>query len=368
MKSNLPLNQVLQRQAPRSICILRLSALGDVCNCLPAIRALQRQWPDCRITWIIGKVEKQLLLGLEGVELIAYDKKTGLKGIFELRRQLAGRKFDVLLHMQAALRASLVSLAVKADLRFGFDKERAKDYQYLFTNRKIAAHPKAHVLEGFMDFIEALGVSRPALTGDELTWNMPIPDESRTEALSVAPNRPFMLISPCSSQRARNFRNWSPEGYAGLMDYAYDRYGLHSVLSGGNTELERAYGRQIQGLCRSSPINLIGETSLKTLLALVEQAHLVVAPDSGPMHMATATGTPALGLYASSNPDRTGPYLSRQWVVNRYPDQVQKHLGAAVDKVSWGKRVRDPQVMLSITVEEVFNMLDQLINDNPVVS
>ena len=315
-------------------------------------------------------------MGLEGVELIVYDKKSGLKGMINLRRQLAGRKFDLLLHMQAALRASLVSLAIKADIRLGFDNARAKDHQYLFTNRKIAAHPKTHVLEGFMDFVEALGVNRPSMTGevqtgdrtsgDALTWDIPIPEENRAEALALAPNRPFMLISPCSSQRARNFRNWSPEGYAGLIDYAQERYGLYSVLSGGNTELERAYGQQIQELSKNSPVNLIGETSLKTLLALVEQAHLVVAPDSGPMHMATATGTPALGLYASSNPDRTGPYLSRQWVVNRYPDQVQKHLGVSVEDISWGKRVRDPEVMLSITVEEVFNMLDKLIADNPV--
>ena len=115
VNSDLPLTQ-----APRSICSLRLSALGDVCNAVPAVRALQRQWPDCRITWIIGKVEHGLLEGLEGVELIPYDKRTGLKGVLALRRQLKQRRFDLLLHMQAALRASLLSLAVKADIRLGY--------------------------------------------------------------------------------------------------------------------------------------------------------------------------------------------------------------------------------------------------------
>ena len=356
LKANLPL-----AQAPKSICVLRLSALGDVCNCVPAIRALQRQWPDCRITWIIGKTEQQLLSGLSGVELIPYDKRNGLKGIWQLRRTLADRQFDVLLHMQAALRASLVSLAIKADIRLGFDSARAKDRQRLFSNCQIAANPKGHVLDGFMDFVEALGGQRTPLQ-----WDLAIPQQNRDEARAQGPKPPYLLISPCSSQRARNFRNWSVEGYARLIDHAYQHYGLNAVLTGGNTEVEQQYAHEILQRTQQQPVNLIGKTSLKTLLALVSDAHLVVAPDSGPMHMATATGTPALGLYASSNPERTGPYLSRKWVVNRYPEQVRNHLRKAVDEVSWGKRVRDPQVMLSISIEEVIQMLDQLIADNPV--
>ena len=310
---------------------------------------------------MVGKVEQQLLAGLDGVELIAYDKRSGLKGILQLRRQLADRRFDILLHMQAALRASLVSLAIKADIRLGFDSARAKDNQRWFSNVQIAANPNRHVLDGFMDFAETLGAPRTPLQ-----WNIPISGTNRQQAEEQAPAGPYLLISPCSSQRARNFRNWSAEGYARLIDHAYRHHGLHALLTGGNTELEQQYGEQIQALTEHKPVNLIGRTSLKTLLALVEKAHLVVAPDSGPMHMATATGTPALGLYASSNPDRTGPYLSRQWVVNRYPDQLEKHLGKTVAEVSWGKRVRDPEVMLSIGIDEVLTMLDRMIDANPV--
>lgn len=320
---------------------------------MPAVRALQRQWPDCRITWIIGKLEAQLLAGLEGVEFIVYDKRSGLKGILALRKQLKNQRFDVLLHMQAALRASLVSLAVKADIRLGFDSDRAKDRQSLFTNQQIQPHPRTHVLEGFLDFAAALGADTSTLR-----WDIPIPEDVRQQVADLKPAGPYLLISPCSSQRVRNFRNWSVDGYLALVNYAWRRYGLYTVLTGGPTELERQYGDEICTRAAQPPLNLIGQTSLKQLLALVEKATAVVAPDSGPMHMATATGTPALGLYASSNPDRTGPYLSRQWVINRYPEQVKKHFAAEVADIAWGRRVRAPDVMDSIHTQDVLAMLD----------
>ncbi|HEY5716870.1 MAG TPA: glycosyltransferase family 9 protein [Motiliproteus sp.] len=351
MSVDLPL-----REAPRSICVLRLSALGDVCNAVPTVRALQRQWPDCRITWVIGKVERLLLEGLEGVEFITYDKRSGLKGVLALRRQLAGRHFDILLNMQAALRASLVSLAIPARLKLGFDRERAKDRQTLFTHAQIPPHPRSHVLEGFQDFARTLGVDPLPLA-----WNIPIPAADRERAQQRAPDAPYLVISPCSSQRIRNFRNWSVAGYAAVVDHAYQHYGVHTVLTGGNSELEQQYGREISAQSNSPVINLIGQTSLKELLALIGNAVAVMGPDSGPMHMATTTGTPTLGLYASSNPDRTGPYLGRRWVINRYPDQVRQTFNAEVSEISWGKRVRDPNVMDSITVDEVIAKLDQLL-------
>ncbi len=343
-------------RVPESICILRLSALGDVCNAVPAVRALQRQWPDCRITWVVGKTEQRLLEGLDGVELLSYDKKTGLRGILALRRQLKDRRFDLLLHMQAALRSSLVSLAIRAQVRLGFDNERAKDNQRWFTDRQIAANPRKHVLDGFMDFVRACGAE-----ADQLEWRMPIPDQDRAAARALVGAGAYLVISPCSSQRIRNFRNWSVAGYAQVIDHAWRQYGVRTVLSGGNTELEHQYARQLGDLCQHPPLNLIAKTSLKQLLALIEGARLVMGPDSGPMHMATATGTPALGLYASSNPDRTGPYLSREWVVNAYPQQVQKNFGSDVAAISWGKRVRTPEVMDAIQVNEVIAMLDRLL-------
>src|SRR5688572_32677263 len=120
---------------PRSVCILRLSALGDACHAVPVLRTLQQAWPTTQFTWIIGKAEARLMGLIEGVEFITVDKRAGLLRMRrQLQRQLAGRRFDALLHMQLAMRASLLAQAVKADVKVGFDRARARELQWLFTN------------------------------------------------------------------------------------------------------------------------------------------------------------------------------------------------------------------------------------------
>ncbi|MWJ29174.1 glycosyl transferase [Halomonas sp. ZH2S] len=352
MKSPLPVN-------PEHIAILRLSALGDVCNLVPTVRALQRQWPKARITWIIGKGEYSLLAGLSGVEFIVYDKATGLAGMRTLWRELSATRFDVLLHMQQAIRASILSLGLKAEVRVGYDKARAKDAQHWFTQYQLAPHPRAHVLESFMDFARLLGVE-----DDSLEWNMPVPGIAYEEALSLSGETPYLVINPCSSARIGNKRNWSVEGYASVVEHAWIHHGLKSVLTGGGSPREREMGDQIEALCQpGSVINAIGGTSLKGALALIDQARAVIAPDTGPVHMANAMRTPTLGLYASNDPNRTGPYLWRDFAVNAYPDAVRTYLHKSVEEVSWGQRVRHPDAMELISAEHVIAKLDSLLAD-----
>tara|TARA_R110002167_G_scaffold22437_5_gene80538 strand:- start:511 stop:1167 length:657 start_codon:yes stop_codon:yes gene_type:complete len=214
------------------------------------------------------------------------------------------------------------------------------------------------MLETYLDFASALGVST-----ETIEWRLPIPDDAYTQAKQLSSDQPYMLISPCANPRIRNFRNWSAEGYAELIDYAKQKYGLNCVLTGGNSEIEQQIGSQINQLCQHPPIDLMGKTPLKILLALIDSARLVVGPDSGPMHMASATGTPAIGLYASTNPNRARSYSSPDWVVNRFPDQVRRVLNKDAQELPWSTRVRTPDVMSIITAAEVKAMLDKLLAD-----
>ncbi|WP_447927550.1 glycosyltransferase family 9 protein [Vreelandella sp. EE27] len=350
MKPSLPKN-------PRHIAILRLSALGDVCNLVPTVRALQRQWPEARITWIIGKGEHSLLSGLSGVEFIVFDKATGLAGMRKIWRTLADTRFDVLLHMQQAIRASVLSLGLKADVRLGYDKARAKDCQHWFTQHQLTPRRHPHVLESFMDFARALGVE-----DDRLEWNLAIPPTAYEEAQALAGQAPYLVINPCSNARLRNFRNWSVKGYASVIDHAYQYHGLISVLTGGGSAAEREMGDAIEALCKKgSVVNAIGGTSLKGVLALIDQARAVIAPDTGPAHMGNALGTPTLGLYATTNPQRAAPYLWKEFAVNAYPQAVRTYLNKSVDEVSWGQRVRHADAMDLISTDEVIKKLDALL-------
>ncbi len=342
---------------PESLCLLRLSAIGDCCHMVPVVRTLQSVWPETRLTWVIGRTEAALLGDLDGVEFITFDKNDGRVGRRQVREQLRGRRFDALLLMQVALRAGLLSRVIPARLRLGFDAARSKDGHRLFINRRIAAHPRAHVLDGFFDFLRALGIEQRVMR-----WDIPVPGAALQRAREVIPDRqPTLVISPCSSQRFNNFRNWSPAAYAEVVRHARESLGLATVLTGGPSDEERRYGEAITRLAGVPVTNLIGQTSLKELLAILQRAKVVVCPDSGPAHMATAAGTPVVGLYATSNPDRTGPYLSRRWVVDRYPEAVRQTFDCAPEELAWGQRVRKPDAMELIRPADVTGMLAALL-------
>ena len=339
---------------PTSVCLVRLSAIGDTCHTVPVVRAIQRAWPRTNITWIIGRVEHSLMHGLEGIEFAILDKSKGWRAYTDLRRQLAGRDYPLLLHMHASVRAGLASRMVKARLRLGFDKARARDYQWIFCNCRIPARPQQHVMDGLFEFAEAVGIKDISPR-----WDIPVSDEDRAFAAQcISGEKPSLIISPCTGHRFRNYRNWSIEHYTEVAKYANRVYGAEIFLTGSKSDIERRYGKGIEELARCEIRNLIGRTSLKQLLALLARASVVLCPDSGPAHMSTAVGTPVVGLYATSNRFRTGPYFSQHLVVDKYPEAVKREFGKSVEELRWGQRVRNPDTMSLITVEDVVEKLD----------
>ncbi len=342
---------------PQSICVVRVSAIGDTCHALAVVRRLQDNWPDTRITWIIGKTEASLMAGVEGVELILFDKSRGRRAYDEVQKQFEDRRFDVALCMHASMRINLLCRSIPADVRLGFDRARARDFQWLFTNKRIPAAAGEHALEAMMGFATAIGAEpRP------LRWDLPLPSAAADFAAQYTdPQKRLVVISPCSSQRSRNFRNWSIASYAATIDHLQRNYDCTIVLTGGKTELEQEYGQVLAACAEPGVINLIGKTALTEVAATIAAADLVICPDSGPAHMATALGTAVIGLYATSNPARTGPYLSQELTVNRYPDAVQQYLHKGVDSIRWGRRVRHPDAMDLITVDDVTSAIDRFM-------
>jgi heptosyltransferase I len=339
---------------PDSLCVLRLSALGDVCHVLPVVRTLQDAWPGTRITWVIGGLEHRLLGHIPDIEFVVFDKKAGLSGYRALRRQLAGRRFDALLHMQLALRASLAAAVIPARIKLGFDRARARVAQWLFTTDRIESRSREHVLDSLFGFAERLGIRSRSMR-----WDIPLPPSALDHARRAIPDgQPTLVVSPCSSHV---LRNWSAERYAALADHAADRHGLRIVVCGGRSELESQYGARIGELMRHPCVNLVGKDTLLELLATLSRATVLVSPDSGPVHMATTVGTPVIGLYATANPDRSGPYYSRQWCVDRYDDAAARYLGKPASEIPWMTKIERPGVMDLITVDDAAGRLDALM-------
>jgi heptosyltransferase I len=339
---------------PETLCLVRLSAIGDTCHALAVIRRLQDNWPDVRITWVIGKTEASLMSDIPDIEFIIFDKSKGGRGYGEVRTQLTSKRFDLALCMHASMRANLLYRAIHAKIRLGFDRARARDFQWLFTNRRIPATEREHALEAMMSFATAVG-AEPR----DLRWDIPLPESARKFAGQFADTRrPLVIISPCSSQRSRNYRNWSIPNYRATIEHLRERHDCQVILTGGSSGLELDYGKALSTDGAEPAHNLIGQTSLKELLALISNADLVIGPDSGPLHMATAVGTPAIGLYATSNPDRTGPYLCRDLTVNRYPDAARTFLGKDIHMLRWGQRVRHAEAMDLIKIGDVIDKID----------
>lgn len=339
--------------APRSLCLLRTSALGDVTHVVPLLHRLRARFADARLVWIVGRLEHRLVGDLPGVEFVVFDKTHGLQGMLDVRRQLAGRRFDVLLHMQVALRSNLLGRMVRADRRIGYDRARSRDLHGLFIDERIAARTGEHVLDAIGSFGEPLGLAR-----GEVRWDIPIPEPARAWAREQIPiTAPTLVVSPSSSHA---LRNWRAERYAAVIDHAASR-GLRVLLTGGPSAAERGMADAILAAARSRPIDLTGRDTLKQALALFARADMVLSPDSGPMHMANAVGTPVIGLHAASNPARSGPYSDRRWCVDRYDEAARHFLGRPARTLRWGRKIERPGVMDLIGVSDVIERLEALM-------
>jgi heptosyltransferase I len=338
-------------QNPRTICILRLSALGDVTHVVPVIRVLQEQWPDTQISWVIGSLEHRLLRDLPGVEFIVFDKRGGWRAVRKLRQDLRRRHFDVLLHTQASARANLLSCLVHAPIRMGWNRERCRDLHQWFVNTPVAAIAQQHQVEGFLEFPRALGL----VTGPP-RWDLPI----KAAAIDwvnqhIAPAQPLLAISPCSSHV---WRNWNPARYAAVADFAARDLGMQIVLTGGPSQLERETGAAIERLMSAACINLIGADTLEQSKALLHRADLLISPDSGPVHIASALGTDVLGLYAATWSRRSGPFNSMDLCVDRFPQAARKYRKKEPDELPWGTRIEVPGVMDLVQADDVFARLE----------
>ena len=290
---------------PREVCIVMLSALGDAVHVLPVANALKRAWPECRITWVIQPLPHQLVQGHPAIDdfVIFYRRRgvAGLRAFLDVRRALAGRRFDLLLGLQAYFKAGLITAIAHADVKLGFDRARARDAQWLFTNRRIPARGQRHVQDQYLEFVEYLGVDP-----EPLAWDLRLSDEERTAQTDFFAelDRPSCAVVLGTS---RVEKNWSAEGYARVLELIESEHGLRPVIVGGPSPVERRIADEVLSATGASVIDALGD-DLRKLVWILEGSALLISPDTGPLHISRALGTPVVGLYGYTNPKRTGPY------------------------------------------------------------
>jgi len=243
-------------------------------------------------------------------------------------------------------------------IKLGFDRKRAKDMQSLFCSHQITPQStRQHVVDSFLEFPCFFGL------GPVMSWQLPVSAPAIDSVKSkLHTDRKLFVINPCAVAKSKNWRNWTTEGYAAIADYVSDKHDMQVVLTGGNSPLEKDTSEEIMRLCKNArPLNLVAQTSIDELVAVLQLAEIVLAPDTGPVHIASALGTKTIGLYAATNPERAGPYNHRDYVVNKYPEALLKYNNKTVDDAPWGERVKTAECMKLITVDDVIKQIENVL-------
>lgn len=334
------------------ICILRLSAIGDCINVVATIRVLQKYLPKAEITWIIGPASASLLKPLlPEINFIIYEKK-GIKSIIALKKVLNNQYFDYLLMMQYALSASLASLVIKAGKKIGFDSRRSRDLQCLFCSNKIQNNGGRHIVDAFLDFAKSVVKTENIIKAE---WNISIPQELielAKEVLNVG-NKKLCLINPCTSKVTKD---WDLECCCDVIEHL-NRKGFQVVLLGGKSLRELNSEKVILQRC-NNVLSLVGKTSLSECMACISLGNLVISADTASVHMANALGIPVIGLYATHDPKRVGPYLDRSFCVSVYDDLIMEEYHQSSENLAWRTRVHTKDAMKRITSSMINNKID----------
>ncbi|MFW6199892.1 MAG: glycosyltransferase family 9 protein [Gemmatimonadota bacterium] len=282
-----------------------LSAIGDAVHVLPVANALKRRWPETRITWVIQPVPHILVRNHRAIDdFILFRRRRGLeawRGFAELGNEVRSRHFDMVLALQVYFKAGIITGLLPADTKLGFDRRRARDLNWIFTDEKIPPHPNQHVQDQYLEFIEHMGVSpEPVEWGIELT---PCEKEDQARFFEEM-HDPVCAVVVGTSKKEKN---WTPEGYARVLDEIHARHGLRPVLVGGPSAVERAMADAITERARAPVMDTLGD-DLRRLVWILDGSALAISPDTGPLHIGRALETPVIGLYGYTNPKRTGPY------------------------------------------------------------
>jgi len=293
------------------IAIVLLTGLGDVVHGLPIANALKRAHPRCRITWIVEPMPAGILDPHPAIDrVVVFHKKEGLRGIRRLARDLAGEWFDLTLNFNVYFKSVWPTVLTRAPYRLGFERGRARDGVWLFANRHLPARPRRHTQDLFLEFLEVLGV--PA---EPLEWQLMLTEEERAEQarfFEPLARGPVVGIVPAS---ANPKKDWPAHRYVPLVDAIHREVGARTVLIGGPGARETAIARHIVEEARAKPAWGLGD-GVRRLLWLIGGCDAIVAPDTGPVHIARALDVPVVGLYGHTNPWRVGPYRKYEnlWV------------------------------------------------------
>lgn len=293
--------------SPNKILLIKPSAIGDVVHTLPFLALLRRKFPHAYIAWLVtpacsGLLDRHPLLS----EVILFDRKrygtaikspAAAKEFRHFTQSLKDRDFDLVIDLQGLFRSGYLAWKTGAKTRVGFGY--AREAAPLFYTHRIPRHPhERHAIERYLDIAEALGLGRGPL---EYAWNTTETHRAKAAEL-LAPLQPtsnsFAALIPGTNWETKR---WPAQRFKLLAQRLRTELDLPSVVIGAASDKPLADIIQ-------PDLDLTGKSTLPETTALLERATIVIANDTGPMHIAAALGRPLVTLYGPTSPLRTGPH------------------------------------------------------------
>jgi len=308
------------------ILFIKLSAIGDVVQTLPALEAIKKTRPDSEITWVVEEAAAGILEGHPLINRLLISRRKawlrllrnpltvirGLGGIIRFVRELRSMRYDIAIDFQGLLKSGMLIGLARAKRKIGFDKTR--ELSYLFLNERLPAYDiEKHALERYLDVARYLGAKDPSSA-----CSLPIEREvsavrNRIDELNPS-GRLLVVINPVARWKTKL---WSEQSFAELADRLVEEKNALIIFTGSPDD--RTVNERIISMMRmkGGALNWAGETTLKELAALASIADHFITTDTGPMHLAAAAGAKVLALFGPTAPWRTGPYGPSHVVVRK---------------------------------------------------
>ncbi len=293
------------------ILIVRLGALGDIVHAIPAAAAIRRAHPHAKIDWLVDARHLEIL------ELVAVvDRKIAVNtssaaSVVSVVRELRRARYDVAFDLQGLLKSAVLARLSGASRVVGFPAALLRERGARVFYTETGGENEPHVIHKNLSMLSAIGIRVPEVEFPLDDRNPAIVAEARSRLGLPAEGR-FAIINPGA---AWPNKRWPPVYFAEVARALSTRHGLRSLVLWGPGE-ERLAADVVEASAGSAAVS--PKTTLADLVSLTRAAVLVISGDTGPMHIAAAAGTPLVGIFGPTDPQRNGPWSDADFTVSRY--------------------------------------------------
>lgn len=312
----------MEKPDPQRILIIKLSAIGDVIHTLPFLEALRDRYPNARIDWLTEKESSAIVEGHPLLDRVIVSERKSWQTRFrrydelgkvfsevvQFTRRLRRPEYDLVIDLQGLFKSALCAAVVRGKRKVG--PSGGREGSRLALTETVPVDYEEHAVDRYLRVAKALGAHTNGWKGEIPVTAADIRFADGLVKKHGLENRRIVAINPMARWETKL---WDEGKFAVLADKLAGEMGLAVVFTGSSSDgkvLER-----IRGLSATKPVSLAGRTSLKQLACLYKRCALLISTDTGPMHMAAASGCPVVALFGPTAPWRTGPYGPEHVVV-----------------------------------------------------